>query len=140
MPFIYSNEVWTGIEYHVASHLIMNGQVDAGLEIIRTLRERYDGRVRTPFNEYECGHWYVRAQASYGLLQALTGVRYDGLEQTLYIDSRIGDSFRSFLSTDSGFGVVGLRDGKPFLQISHGDIPVKRVLVSGREFPLAQVK
>jgi uncharacterized protein (DUF608 family) len=31
LPFVYSNEVWTGIEYQVASHLMMMGQVEEGL-------------------------------------------------------------------------------------------------------------
>ncbi len=59
LPFVYSNEVWTGIEYQVASHLLLMGLVEEGLEIVRTCRKRYDGRVRNPFNEYECGHWYA---------------------------------------------------------------------------------
>ncbi len=61
LPFVYSNEVWTGIEYQVASHLIHMGLVDEGLEVVRAARSRYDGRVRNPFNEFECGHWYARA-------------------------------------------------------------------------------
>ncbi len=69
LPFVYSNEVWTGIEYQVASHLILEGHVKEGLEIVRTCRQRYDGRIRNPFDEYECGHWYARAMASYGLIQ-----------------------------------------------------------------------
>ncbi len=73
LPFVYSDEVWTGIEYQVASHLIIEGMVEEGLEIVRTTRDRYDGRVRNPFNEYECGHWYARAMASYALLQAFDG-------------------------------------------------------------------
>lgn len=70
LPFIYSDEVWTGIEYEEASHLIAAGYVREGLEIVRTCRRRYDGTVRNPFNEYECGHYYARAMASYALLQA----------------------------------------------------------------------
>ena len=65
LPFVYSNEVWTGIEYQVASHLMLMGLVEEGLEIVRACRDRYDGRVRNPFNEYECGHWYARAMSSY---------------------------------------------------------------------------
>lgn len=42
-PFVYSNEVWTGIEYQVAAHLIFLGETEKGLEIIRTVRNRYDG-------------------------------------------------------------------------------------------------
>lgn len=91
LPFVYSDEVWTGIEYQVAAHLIFEGEVEKGLDIVRTCRSRYDGTVRNPFNEYECGSWYARAMSSYSLIQALTGVRYDAVEKTLYIDSRIGD-------------------------------------------------
>ncbi|WP_136464782.1 GH116 family glycosyl hydrolase [Flagellimonas onchidii] len=139
LPFVYSNEVWTGIEYQVASHLMMKGQVEEGLEIVRTCRARYDGNVRNPFNEYECGHWYARAMASYGLLQGLTGVRYDAVEKALYIDSRIGDEFTTFLSTETGFGNVGLKNGKPFVNIKEGTIAINTVWVSGEKKSLSNV-
>lgn len=58
--FVYSNEVWTGIEYQVAAHLMFEGEVEKGLEIVRTCRDRYNGRVRNPFNEYECGGMLVQ--------------------------------------------------------------------------------
>ena len=64
LPFVYSNEVWTGIEYQAASHMIAMGLVKEGLEVVRTCRDRYDGSVRNPFNEYECGHWYARAMSA----------------------------------------------------------------------------
>jgi len=133
LPFVYSNEVWTGIEYQVASHLMLEGMVEEGLEILRVCRDRYDGAVRNPFNEYECGHWYARALSSYGLLQGLTGVRYDAVAKALYIDSRLGEDFRSFLATASGFGTVGLKAGKPFVDMKTGTLAVERVFVSGVE-------
>ncbi len=132
LPFVYSNEVWTGIEYQVASHLMFKGEVEKGLEIVRKCRERYDGRIRNPFNEYECGNWYARAMSSYAILEGLTGVRYDAVDKTLYIDSKVGD-FTGFLSTDTGFGNVGLKEGKPFMKVVFGTIDAKRVLVSGVE-------
>src|SRR5208283_3217694 len=75
LPFPYSDEVWTGIEYQVASHLIEQGMVDQALEIVRAARSRYDGEVRNPFNEYECGSYYARAMSSYALLTGLAGFR-----------------------------------------------------------------
>lgn len=132
IPFIYSNEVWTGIEYQVASHLMLEGMVDEGLEIVRVCRDRYDGVRRNPFNEYECGHWYARALSSYGLIQGLTGVRYDAVDKTLYINSQIGDDFRCFFSCQTGFGTVGLQKGKPFVEMKLGDIDIKKVIVSGK--------
>jgi len=132
LPFIYSNEVWTGIEYQVASHLMFKGEVAKGLEIVRECRERYDGRVRNPFNEYECGAWYARAMSSYALLEGLTGVRYDAVDRVLYIDSKVGD-FNSFISTETGFGNVGLKNGEPFVQAVYGKIEGEKIVVSGTE-------
>ena len=140
LPFVYSNEVWTGIEYQVASHLMLTGQVQEGLEIVRACRFRYDGTIRNPFDEYECGHWYARAMSSYGLIQGLTGLRYDAVTQTLYIDSKIGIDFKCFLSTETGFGQAGLRRGKPFIDVRYGTIDVKNVIVSGKPMAMADDK
>jgi uncharacterized protein (DUF608 family) len=129
LPFVYSDEVWTGIEHQVASHLMLMGEVDKGLEILRISRNRYDGRVRNPFNEYECGHWYARALSSYGYLQALTGVRYDAVDKTLFIDTRVGD-FISFLSTETGFGTVHFSRGKASLKVVYGKIEVNKIDIS----------
>ena len=136
LPFVYSNEVWTGIEYQVASHLMLMGHVDEGLEIVRACRDRYDGRIRNPFNEYECGHWYARAMSSYGMLQGLTGVRYDAVDKILYIDSKVGD-FTSFISTETGFGTVNLKNQQPSMKVVYGSILVKTVVVSGKKMRLS---
>jgi hypothetical protein len=132
LPFVYSNEVWTGIEYQVASHLIMHGQLEQGLEIVRTCRRRYDGRIRNPFDEFECGHFYARALSSYGLLQALSGARYDALEKRLHLDPAVPGDFQAFIATATGFGLVGVRDGEPFLDVRHGTIEVKEIEYSRR--------
>ncbi|HYK90929.1 MAG TPA: GH116 family glycosyl hydrolase [Acidobacteriota bacterium] len=125
LPFVYSNEVWTGIEYQVSAHLMLMGMVQEGLEIVRTCRSRYDGRVRNPFNEYECGHWYARAMSSYALLQGLTGARYDAVEKVLYLEPSIKGDYRSFLATATGYGTVGVKDGKPFFDLVAGQVDIK---------------
>ena len=127
LPFVYSNEVWTGIEYQVASHLILMGLVAEGLEIVRVCRDRYDGRVRNPFNEYECGHWYARAMSSYALLQSLSGARYDAVEKVLHLRPTVKGDFRCFLSTATGYGTVGVKNGKPFVEVKSGRIEVKEI-------------
>jgi hypothetical protein len=127
LPFVYSNEVWTGIEYQVASHLIALGCVEEGLEIVRICRDRYDGIVRNPFDEYECGHWYARALASYGLIQAWSGIRYDAVDETLYVAARGDGDYRSFLCTNEGYGIAGIRGGQPYVEVRSGRIPVKQI-------------
>ncbi|MCU0522985.1 MAG: non-lysosomal glucosylceramidase [Anaerolineae bacterium] len=127
LPFVYSDEVWTGIEYQVASHLLLMGETEAGLEIVRVLRDRYNSRVRNPFDEYECGHWYARAMASYGLLQGITGARYDAVTGALTLAPRIAGDFRAFLATATGFGIVGVKDGEPFVEVQAGEIPYQEI-------------
>lgn len=68
LPFVYSDEVWTGIEYEVASYLALLGHQEEALQLVEATRARYDGRRRNPFAEYECGLWYVRALASWNLI------------------------------------------------------------------------
>lgn len=132
-PFVYSNEVWTGIEYQVASHLMLNGEIEKGLEIVREVRKRYNGKRRNPFNEYECGHWYARAMASYGLLQGLTGIRYDAVERIMYIESRLGKNFGCFFSCEDGFGTVGMKNGEPFAEAAMGSFHIDRWVVDGKD-------
>ncbi len=107
LPFVYSDEVWTGIEYQVAAHLIYEGYVEEGFRIVRAVRNRYDGERRNPWNEVECGNHYARALASWSLLLALSGFRYSAPERTLGFDPRNeGSKFVSFWSVgEPGWGL-----------------------------------
>jgi non-lysosomal glucosylceramidase len=105
LPFPYSDEVWTGIEYQVASHLIYEGRLFEGLSIVKAARDRYDGRRRNPWDELECGHHYVRAMSSWGLLLALSGVEYSAPEMRMgFAPSVYPDDFRGFWCVGSGWG------------------------------------
>jgi hypothetical protein len=127
LPFPYSNEVWTGIEYQSASHMMRMGMVEEGLAIVRACRDRYDGRVRNPFDEYECGHWYARAMSSYALLFGLSGARYDAVDKILYLHPSIKGDFRCFFSTATSYGTVGIRGGKPFYEPKSGTLDIRQV-------------
>lgn len=113
LPFPYSDEVWTGIEYHVASHLIYEGMVREGLSIVKAVRDRYDGRRRNPWNEVECGHHYARAMSSWGLLLALSGFSYSAPEGRLGFSPAINqEDFRTFWSLGSTWGTYEQRLGQ----------------------------
>ena len=124
LPFVYSDEVWTGIEYEVASYLITEGFTEEGLRIVEAARQRYDGRIRNPYNEYECGHWYARAMASYALLAAFSGARYDRLSGQMEFRPRIQGDFKCFFAGEDGFGLVGMRDGEPFYEDVKGRVKI----------------
>src|SRR4029077_608291 len=131
LPFVYSDEVWTGIEYQVASHLIAEGFVKEGLTIVKALRTRYDGRIRNPWNEYECGNYYARAMASYALIGALAGFRYSAVQQTLWFGPRLNiRPFKTFFCTASGFGFIVLDAGTLHIQVLEGEWPLARVVLT----------
>jgi hypothetical protein len=102
---------------------MMTGHVDEGLDIARTCQDRYDGRVRNTFDQYECGHWYARALSSYASLQGMSGARYDAVERVRYLAPSMPGDFRSFLAT--GYGTVGERDGSPFCDVASDTIDVR---------------
>jgi len=113
LPFVYSDEVWTGIEYHVASHLMYEGLVEEGLSIVKAVRDRYDGLKRNPWDEIECGHHYARAMSSWGVLLALSGYSYSGPARSLEFAPKLyPNNFRTFWTTGSGWGGYAQREEK----------------------------
>jgi uncharacterized protein (DUF608 family) len=131
LPFVYSDEVWTGIEYQVASHLIAEGFVNEGLSIVKALRSRYDGRIRNPWNEYECGNYYARAMASYALLGVLAGFRYSAVQRTLWFGPQLTiRPFKTFFSTASGFGTIELDRRSLRLQLLEGVLPLEKLVLT----------
>jgi uncharacterized protein (DUF608 family) len=126
LPFVYSDEVWTGIEYQVASHLIHEGLVEEGLMLVDAVRSRYDGHVRNPYNEYECGNYYARALASYALLNSLSGFRYSAVTNTLWFGpKRLSDRFTTFFSAATGFGTIQLDLESLTITMVEGELSVE---------------
>src|SRR5262245_39511869 len=131
LPFPYADEVWTGIEYQVAAHLIYAGQVAEGFALVRAVRDRYDGRRRNPWNEVECGSHYARALASWSLVLALSGFRFSAPEGRLGFAPQVSArDFRCFFSTGSGWGVFHQRldAGRGMevrLDVRHGEVRVR---------------
>jgi uncharacterized protein (DUF608 family) len=107
---LYSDEVWTGIEYQAAAHMIYEGMVEEGFAIVKAARDRYDGIPRppiqrNPWNEIECGGHYARAMSSWSLLLALSGWEYDGPRQALRFTPRhTPDNFKGFFAGPEGWG------------------------------------
>jgi hypothetical protein len=105
LPFVYSDEVWTGIEYQVAAHLVYEGRVKEGTAIVEAVRARYNGERRNPWDEVECGHHYARAMASWSLLTAFSGFRYSAPSRELGFRPRVNEgAFRSLFTTGSCWG------------------------------------
>ncbi|MGQ9571726.1 MAG: GH116 family glycosyl-hydrolase [Dehalococcoidia bacterium] len=105
VPLLYSDEVWTGIEYAVAGAMLFAGMVDEALEIVAAVRSRQDGRLRSPWNDIEYGDHYVRAMSSWALLEATAGYRYDAAAARMAFAPRIGaEDFRCLFVASEGWG------------------------------------
>ena len=132
-PFPYFTEVMTGFEYTAAIGMLYEGQLKNGLRCIRNIRDRYDGRKRSPFNEAECGHHYARAMTSWAAVLALTGFRYSGVDKSMTFGDEDGTHF---WSNGRAWGTCRIvtRGGKvrAELNVLHGSLELKRFGVSGK--------
>jgi non-lysosomal glucosylceramidase len=135
LPLVYGDEVWTGIEYQVAAHLIYRGLIEEGLNIVKGISGRYDGARRNPWNQIEWGNHYSRAMASYSVMLALSGFRCSAVEQKLTFEPCIhSEDFRCFFAAGSGWGVYS-QDSKAGalttkIECRYGDLTL-RCLVLG---------
>jgi uncharacterized protein (DUF608 family) len=130
--FYFADEVWCGIEYQVASHLIYEGLVEQGLAIVKGVRDRHRGDKRNPWDEFECGHHYARSMASYALLTALSGFRYEAATQSLGFAPRVFETdFRTFFSVGTAWGAYSQRLAEEkadlTIRVDYGSLVLQRV-------------
>jgi len=145
LPFVYSDEVWTGIEYQVAATLIYNGLVSEGLEVVRAVRGRYNGLHRNPWDEEECGHHYVRAMASWALLLALSGYQCDAVAGRLeFVPAMWKEVFTTFWSSGSAWGTFsdkaerGIRNVE--LRVGYGQLQLQTLALASGAMKAKSVK
>jgi len=146
---LYSDEVWTGIEYQAAAHMIYEGMVEEGFAIVKAARDRYDGIPRAPiqrnpWNEIECGGHYARAMSSWSLLPALSGWEYDGPRQAVRVAPRqTPGNFKGFFTGPEGWGSLRQsRDGaaqRNEISVREGRLAITEITLSAAGEP-KQVK
>lgn len=147
LPFIYSDEIWTGIEFQVATHLAFEGEADAALAVMEAVRARHDGVARSPWNHVECGNHYARSLASWGVLLAFSGVQWDAPTRRLTaapIPAAVVDGvFKSYVATDGFWGSVGVdASGAATIVVAGGRLVADSVEVTmpdGRRFGAERV-
>jgi hypothetical protein len=137
-PFPYFTEVMTGFEYAAAVGMLYEGQTENGLQCIKNIRDRYDGRKRSPFNEAECGHHYGRAMASWSAVLALTGFHYSGIQKEITFDNINGTYFWSNGYAYGTVQLVDLEKGKQVkLDVLNGNLELSNIVIENLgEFPI----
>lgn len=125
IPLTYAEEVMCGFEYALACNMIQCGMEKEALEIVGSVRARYDGGRRNPFAELECGASYARSMASYSLLIAYSGFTCDMRKGEIGF-SPIHDG-KYFWSADGAWGTAQRLGKKLKIDVLYGRITLKQI-------------
>lgn len=128
--FPYADEVMIGFEYQFGVHCIQEGLLEEGLTVIKSIRDRFDGFGRNPWDEFECGHHYARSMASYGALIALTGFEFDKGQGFIGFSPKIqAEPFHTFWSLDSVWGTYTQTKNEVQLKVLWGVLILHKIKV-----------
>ncbi|MCD6338772.1 MAG: hypothetical protein J7M29_05260 [Verrucomicrobia bacterium] len=148
--YMYFNECMTGFEWQAASHMIWEGmdQPDIlrnGLAVARAIHDRYDARLRNPYNEIECSDHYARAMASYGAYQAACGFNCHGPRGRIEFAPRLSpENFRAAFVAPEGWGTfeqkAALGRAQAALHVRWGAVRLKSVALGALPGKFSSVK
>ncbi|MBQ5749275.1 MAG: hypothetical protein IIV87_03875, partial [Oscillospiraceae bacterium] len=149
IPIPYCEECMTGFEYSFAGLLISEGFIDEGLQVVRAIRDRYDGEKRNPYNEIECGSNYARAMASFALLPIFSGFQFDLPNKHIGFAPLVDGDFKCMWNLGCAWGdfsrtkrecSVSVKDGSMELASIElkGIGKVKSVIIDGKDVAFAQ--
>lgn len=127
-PIPYADECMTGFEYAFAANMLQCGMEDKALEIVRSIRERYDGKRRNPFAEIECGASYARAMASYSFLLIYSGFKFDMPNKALGFKPLKNGSF--FWSVDGAWGMAEFTDSAWKFSVDYGTLTLEHFITA----------
>lgn len=127
IPVPYCQETMTGFEYAAASLMLQEGLTDKAEDMIRAVRDRYDGMKRNPWNEIECGNNYSRAMAAFSFVTAYAGFTCDAVKGEMHFKplSEGGMSTMWFMGNAWGDAVINNRAS--FISAIHGYINLTKL-------------
>ncbi len=129
IPVPYGEETMHGFEYAAASHMILRGMTDDGLKCIKSVRDRYDGHRRNPFNELECGSNYARSMAAWSFVNVWLGLEYDMTKRYVKFNPIKADT-SSIWSLSTGWGGFAQSKNKTVFSVHGGDFRLKTLELS----------
>jgi hypothetical protein len=131
IPVPYASETMHGFEWAAASQMLMHGLYDEGMDVIKGIRERYDGKKRNPWNEFECGSNYARSMASYALLNTFSGFSFDLCKGYIgFAPLRNNGDFQCFWSLGSCWGNYQCSSTVAKLELLYGNLELNSIKVN----------
>jgi len=133
IPFPYWSEVMTGFEYTAAVGMLYEGMNDEGIDVIKNIRDRYNGAKRNPFDEAECGHHYARAMAAWAAVLAESEFQYSAVEKMIHFTDKPGTYF---WSNGYAWGQCQIelqeKSIKVKFEVLHGEISIHKFHIKGK--------
>ena len=127
-PIAYCEEVMSGFEYEFAGLLLYYGYTAEAENVVKAVRQRYNGKNRNPFNDIECGSNYVRSMAAFALVPILSGFVADLPNFTLTFNP-IFKPFKSIWSVASGWGTITVSNDDIIIEIKDGEIVLEKFIL-----------
>jgi len=135
----YDTLVSIGWTYPVIAGMLHDNNIADATTMNDTLRQRQDGRNRSPWNEPECDTHYSRMMSSWGLYDQACGLRYDSTCGFIAFAPRFSqDDFQCFFAADGGWGQysqkgpagLGLTSGTVTLSALHGTFALQSLALA----------
>jgi hypothetical protein len=132
VPFPYFAESMSGFEYTAAVGMMYEGQRENALKCINSIRNRFDGEKRNPFDEPECGHHYARAMASWSAVLALSGFQYSAIDKSMAFTADPGNYFWSNGYAWGAVKIAKVPEGLELtITIEKGNVELSSVTLAG---------
>ena len=149
IPVLYNTETNAGFEYALGGLMLTQGFLAEGEEIVKAVRDRYDGEKRNPWSEIECGHNYARSMASYALLLIYSGFSFDMTKKYMGFDPIQKGDGDYFWSVGNTYGNMRFRGEEQTLSVLGDALELTsfgladgaravRVTADGKEIPFEQ--
>lgn len=104
---MYDTLISTGFTSPVIAGLVYDRNEADALLALGHIRQRQDGRHRSPWNEPECDVLYSRAMAHWNIFDQSCGFEYNSQTAAIAFDPRfytVGQQFECFVVLGSGWG------------------------------------
>ena len=128
IPIPYCEETMTGFEYSFAGLLCARNMTAEGVKVTKAIRDRFDGKKRNPWNEFECGSNYARSMAIFALIPIFSGFVFDMPKSLIGFKPKAEGKY--FWSVDGAWGTVECSEQKYTLEILYGELRLNS-LVTG---------
>ncbi len=130
IPIPYAQESMHGFEYALAGLMIAEGMKNQGLQIITSVRDRYRGCNRNPWNEIECGSNYARNMAAFALLPIYTGFSFNMPDGEIGFAPLTDRDFKAPWFTGKTWGLFERTKDKTVITVYGGPLHLRKINLS----------